>query len=201
VGHKELNTSRFKKPWEDRSMRRTVSVRHRDVVLANLELLRTLPAFEGDVDFDYPGVLDIDLFMTTCWGCGLQSSDGRRMMRAHVIPASRGGGEDPANFFLLCNTCHDEQPDGNPRDAQIEWLREREDWLPRSARVAAEIAREVMAVAGPNPEEAFRAYLLENRVGEVMREGYRSAAGGRLNGRANATARLKDDFRAWLKLR
>lgn len=45
-----------------------------------------------------------------------------KMDRAHVVPVRAGGSFDPGNFFLLCHTCHKEQPDNLSRELQIQWL-------------------------------------------------------------------------------
>lgn len=75
---------------------------HRAIVEANGALLATL---------DVP----LEDAACTCWGCGA-SSEGWRPARAHVQALTHGGSSEPGNFFLLCDRCHDEQPDGAPRE-------------------------------------------------------------------------------------
>jgi hypothetical protein len=57
-----------------------------------------------------------------CWGCG----EERKLFRAHIVPASAGGPDTGANYFLLCRTCHREQPDNASEEAQKRWLLDRE---------------------------------------------------------------------------
>ena len=53
-----------------------------------------------------------------CWRCGIETS----LQRAHIIPDSLGGKDEPANLILLCGRCHGEAP--NVTDPEIMW-----DWL------------------------------------------------------------------------
>lgn len=53
-----------------------------------------------------------------CWCCGSQA----KLTRCHIRAVRNGGTEDPHNFFLLCESCHLLQPDGETEDVQIEWL-------------------------------------------------------------------------------
>lgn len=53
-----------------------------------------------------------------CWRCGRETS----LQRAHIIPDSLGGKDEPSNLILLCARCHGEAP--NVTDPQIMW-----DWL------------------------------------------------------------------------
>ncbi len=101
-------------------MRRALRTHHEDIVAANAGLLSTLPNLD-----------DLDDPTRTCWGCG---NSGRGLLtRAHVVPARFGGRDEPVNYFLLCDFCHDEQPDAASREVQIEWLRGRESCRARHA--------------------------------------------------------------------
>lgn len=60
----------------------------------------------------------IDEAYTCCWRCGSE----RKLQRCHIVPASRGGKDDPSNLVLLCEDCHKEGP--NVDDPKIMW-----DWL------------------------------------------------------------------------
>lgn len=53
-----------------------------------------------------------------CWRCGRETS----LQRAHIVPDSLGGKDEPSNFVLLCEKCHSEAP--NVVDPEIMW-----DWL------------------------------------------------------------------------
>ncbi len=53
-----------------------------------------------------------------CWRCG----SIKRLERAHIVPYSLGGKDEPSNFVLLCPRCHKEGP--NVSDPEIMW-----DWI------------------------------------------------------------------------
>lgn len=53
-----------------------------------------------------------------CWRCGYETP----LERAHIIPDSLGGLDEPSNFVLLCTHCHASAP--NVLDPEIMW-----DWL------------------------------------------------------------------------
>lgn len=63
----------------------------------------------------------------TCWACGKPSNAPR--FRAHIVAACFGGSSDPTNYFLLCGPCHEEQPDAQPVNVQIMWLRKHQHWI------------------------------------------------------------------------
>lgn len=58
-----------------------------------------------------------------CWGC----YDLAPLQRAHILPWAFYHDNSPQNCFLLCKDCHNNQPDGQPREVQILWLEMRED--------------------------------------------------------------------------
>ena len=60
---------------------------------------------------------------STCWSCKRIKS--APLEKAHIEPFSRGGSNSPDNYLLLCNHCHQSQPDGAPVEYQIEWLTKR----------------------------------------------------------------------------
>ncbi len=53
-----------------------------------------------------------------CWRCGCKGT----LERAHIVPASLGGRDEPSNLVLLCRRCHLENP--NVSDPEIMW-----DWI------------------------------------------------------------------------
>ena len=53
-----------------------------------------------------------------CWRCGTQKD----LMRCHIVPHALGGKDAPSNYVLLCQQCHEENP--NVADPEIMW-----DWL------------------------------------------------------------------------
>lgn len=76
-----------------------------------------------------------------CWACGALPPGGIELERAHILAARDGGGVEPSNFFLLCATCHREQPDDAPRDEQVRWLLAHESDVARTWRLTASGAR------------------------------------------------------------
>lgn len=54
-----------------------------------------------------------------CWRCWV---DGP-LQRCHIVPASRGGADEPRNLILLCTRCHREQPNVRTPQATWTWLR------------------------------------------------------------------------------
>jgi Phage integrase family/HNH endonuclease len=70
---------------------------------------------ERDLPVDWTDALD------HCWRC----TDEERLQRCHIVPASRGGRDEPSNLVLLCTRCHRENP--NVSDAAIMW-----QWIKQS---------------------------------------------------------------------
>jgi hypothetical protein len=64
--------------------------------------------------------------------------------RHHIIPKSRGGSNDPENFVLLCDSCHQKAPHTTDVDYFWEWARGREkqkaDQYLNAAKEAAQLA-------------------------------------------------------------
>lgn len=87
------------------------------IVAASSELL-----YKVDLDGGKPS--------ETCWACGGHGP----IQRAHVLGYFAGGSNDPGNYFLLCESCHREQPDTLPRNAQVLWLLAHESSSTRSFR-------------------------------------------------------------------
>lgn len=49
-----------------------------------------------------------------------KNGGGGFLERAHIIPKSRGGTDDPSNFVLLCSQCHHENPNyAGPRAVEF----------------------------------------------------------------------------------
>lgn len=55
---------------------------------------------------------------TCCWRCGIK----KRLDRAHIIPRSKGGGDSPENFVLLCKHCHFDNPNIDNMEIVWEWF-------------------------------------------------------------------------------
>lgn len=181
---------------------------HGQIVEANLDLLVTLPNLQP---FDPEDPWDCVDVQRTCWACGTWSGrsdrSGRankspKMTRSHVVARSRGGSDAPSNFFLLCDVCHAEQPDGMPRESQVEWLRRREDWLTSYSKLIAELLSRVQASVPDASPEDFREWQVQRHeeVTAMAPIAYRNAAGFR-NGRAQYEWMLKSDFRTWMAAR
>jgi hypothetical protein len=135
---------------------------------------------------------------TSCWACGIGC---KTPTRAHVVAKTLGGSNEPDNFFLLCDHCHGEQPDGAPREAQERWLRDAPSWGEWSAKIADEAYGAVRAAAAKNghPPELVSQWfggLSFDELDAVVSGGYRGAAGLE-NGRHNVASRLIDTFLEW----
>lgn len=91
-------------------------------------------------------LVDIDDPLVQCWACGKKG----RLERAHIVARALGGSNDSSNFFLLCALCHVEQPDAQSREAQEQWLLNRDSEV---ARVWNEVSRvtKPLVVKGLNP--------------------------------------------------
>ena len=104
--------------WDDQQPRRRSRPPSRAaIVAAQREVIERAP----NVEFLYE-----ECWPVTCWACGL---DRRLPQRAHIVPASAGGSDEPDNFLLLCRRCHYDQPDAQPLEVQMAWLRTRPNWL------------------------------------------------------------------------
>lgn len=62
--------------------------------------------------------IDISDLSTHCWRCG----EIRRLQRCHIVPSSAEGHDSPDNYFLLCNSCHEEAPNTTNPNRMYEWL-------------------------------------------------------------------------------
>lgn len=57
-----------------------------------------------------------------CWGCGVPCNKVSYLEKAHIVPKTLGGKNEPSNFFLLCKGCHEESPDTGIPDIFFKWL-------------------------------------------------------------------------------
>lgn len=64
--------------------------------------------------------VDATEMATHCWRCG--HSD-RAVERCHVIPDALGGLDTPSNYRLLCNDCHNENPNVKDPNEMDNWIR------------------------------------------------------------------------------
>ena len=67
-----------------------------------------------------------------CWGCGDQAEGP--LTRCHIVAVKNGGSMAPENFFLLCEHCHRNQPDGMALATQVIWLETIEHCMDRRTR-------------------------------------------------------------------
>lgn len=167
-----------------------------DIVCANFKLLETLPNVYFSID-DCSST-EISRMTKICWACGNDCNDGCGIYRCHVLARCKGGGDEAGNYFLLCDLCHEEQPDGLSRELQEEWLRDHETCFARYYKVVAELFDELKQIGG---EEGFTRWCEERtpkKVRDILSEGYASAAGWK-NGRANAFGLLKADLKDFIR--
>lgn len=127
-----------------------------------------------------------------CWACGFRVEGP--LTRAHVIARTHGGSDDPENFFLLCNHCHESQPDGASREEQIRWLHSApklNEWVDGLiARVIADAQRLEPSITNAQVAD----WMLDPRAIESVQRGYASAAGA-ANAHANVSASIAASWR------
>lgn len=79
-----------------------------------------------------------DLAHPCCFACGWFSErwtkatakaswERATLERAHIVPRSLGGSDDPSNIILLCSPCHRDSPDWREPSAMARWIAERPD--------------------------------------------------------------------------
>jgi len=99
------------------------------------------------------GLEEIDFANPNCFACGqlpsqalgyaanktntpkgLKWSEKTRLQKAHVVPRSLGGNNEPSNFLLLCDICHKECPDIKDRELVLRWVKNRPNYFIRFNR-------------------------------------------------------------------
>ncbi len=83
-----------------------------------------------------PGEYDVQ----SCWACDWPIEDCGPLERAHLVPRSLGGSDEPSNLVLLCRSCHRKAPNVDDRDYMLAWVR---GYASREARRQWEKASEV----------------------------------------------------------
>lgn len=116
------------------------------IVIANADLLR-IRALRAETDDDG------SYAATHCWACYAESC----VERCHVIPHRLGGPNVPENYWLLCNICHNAQPDDGTLEAQLFWLFHRESQADR-----------IWALVRPYIEKINSGELTEERARELI---------------------------------
>jgi len=99
---------------------------------------------ECDIGVDWAEALE------RCWRCSAKTI----LHRAHIVPHSLGGLDEPSNMVLLCNRCHGEAP--NVRDSDFLWV-----WLKSDSAIYYDTfwilkgVGEYKRIYGKNPFEGF----------------------------------------------
>jgi hypothetical protein len=151
------------------------------IVDANIEFILRLPNVHGD----------ISIASSICWACGIDC-DGTPT-RAHIVAHCHGGSTDPTNFYLLCDHCHLEQPDGADRKEQDLWILNAPSWNEWGDCLVADLLESVKKFAEihsipPIVLDGFYFYERQNII-RLIHEGY-SRAAGLLNGRGNVKSNI-----------
>lgn len=97
-------------------MSRNHTPSHQAIVLAQPDLLA----------HKFRGLGSLFNLTKTCWACKRTSTEP--YIRAHIEPFLVSRNQSPDNFFILCPTCHEEQPDAQPKAEQVRWLCTHEDF-------------------------------------------------------------------------
>jgi hypothetical protein len=157
-----------------------------------------------------------------CWTCGARSFEvsGNEVVpilddlgwleRAHVVAHAAGGSNEPSNYFLLCATCHREQPDSASLAIQVAWLRTHESETTRMCRMVGPVIerlRRSAALVGGDEVLAKWARSLGSTHEEVHRgltavmKERASGPGGHHHGNVVQSARwgIVDAFVSWAR--
>lgn len=119
----------------------------------------------------------------SCWHCGYDMRGNPT--RAHIVAHRNGGSGKPRNFFLLCEKCHDAQPDASPLDVQLAWLKSGAHWMDSlmsdsSFMEAVRRAQRVVCALEPEDQRQFTEHLLATMKEQALathgRSGARNAA-------------------------
>jgi len=80
--------------------------------------------WEGRIPEDEMGCDKADM-LTHCWRCDVEKKQGikSKLEKCHIVPASCGGKDTPANLILLCSMCHKEAPNVNSTKAMFVWIK------------------------------------------------------------------------------
>jgi hypothetical protein len=149
-------------------------------------------------------LFDEEELPATCWACTYTYTSPFAPNKAHIIPFSRGGSNDPVNYWLLYDVCHAEQPDGLSRGAQFAWLKGRPTWIVDFHRDWKDVIEALLAeIRSRSPhdkgESLIRMFLAEVGPSEIQAAyvtGCEKAAGQK-NARQNARWSLLELFRTW----
>ena len=137
---------------------------HSDIVLANLQLCKRLPNLIDERP------INVYAFSRICWACGVELPG--LTARCHIVANSKGGQDVPTNYFLLCEACHEDQPDAASRESQEHWLLHRPSWVENYLPIAKECVARLVSEFGV---ETIERYSAQDFV-ETLCQGYRASA-------------------------
>lgn len=138
--------------------------------------------------FKYPKVFEEQL-IRTCWACGLDYDRGT-MTRCHIVACRHGGDDVASNYWLLCDYCHEEQPDDVSREHQEQWLLTREYFWDRIHSATVRLWSRIMEASGGKVKDIqnlTKAIDLATKWGEFARE---AKTGSLIKGSATADDRM-----------
>lgn len=186
--------------------RRQHSSSHLRIVRANVQLLNKLAKLRDQLDgwysscaldfFKYPDKYEIELIYT-CWSCGLHRPDGA-MVRCHIVPHRYGGDDVPSNYVLLCDYCHEEQPDSSHPDLQMEWLENREYTSCRVHRHTMELFSRLRSILGDDDLQfAFSVFSIRTKLIWRIARYAKRRTGGITKGLRIQNQRWEDVCKLW----
>ena len=88
----------------------------------------------------------IDADVAHCWACDKMIRSGVSsykesslgLHRCHVIPECLGGSDEPSNLVLMCQACHQDNPDSTDESLFWWWFAaEESDYIKKSKRLAS----------------------------------------------------------------
>jgi hypothetical protein len=137
-----------------------------------------------------------------CWACGLTFWDAKGCSpeKAHVVADAHGGSNKPDNFFLLCSTCHREQPDGASYSVQVSWLVSKENWMGRTFKDLKPVMEAIRNLGGDDKTlSKFVEWIHEDqeRFHRLLASGSTPARASYQSSRANMLWSVLNAFTSW----
>ena len=87
-----------------------------------------------------------------CYACG----SPKHLNKCHVVPNSCGGSSsDPANLFLMCSSCHQDNPDTVYPDMFWNFVRNREPFVNSAISAIYKLISDLKAEATPDELKIF----------------------------------------------
>lgn len=81
-----------------------------------------------------------------CYACGKESG---HLQRCHIVPHCLGGGVEDSNMFLLCNRCHQDNPDTVFIELFFDYVKTKNFWLDE---IAIETSKVLLKLVAANPD-------------------------------------------------